>query len=393
MLKDNKGITATMDIETVLTEDIGQTKQNGTKIPYTELAALGGGFSTLAESFRTITSSVEYAGEPLYRAVIPEGIIGTILKFKDEDALTGMIHNKADGLVANVRWKEASDLSGVQTTAMPYDPTMMFMAMALISIDKKLDKIQEMQEEIIDFLKRDKESKIVGSVNSLYEVLSQYKYNWDNDKFISAKLNLVQSIKKEAKENEVFYRKEIDGIKGKVKKIHMTINAKKLAGNIRKSFQDYKLSLYMYSFASFIETMLLENFSKDYIDSVVKSIRDYDDRFKELLREYRELIEKQMAGSIDAMVAKGVSKANLKVGGAIEKTPVISKGPIDELMIGIGSRIEDSQKKKAEKQFNGFFSSETCDPAQFAEQLEKLRDGYNEPSEFLLDGENLYITR
>ena len=390
-LKDSIGVLATMDIETVLTEDIGSIKQKSTKIPLTELAALGGGFSTLSESFRTITTSVEYTGEPLYRAVMPEGVTGTILKFKNEDALTGMIHNSKDGLVGNVRWKEASGITGTQTTIMPYDPAMLFIGMALVSIDQKLDTIKEIQEEILDFLMRDKETKMTGSINSLYETLSQYKFNWDNDLFISSKLTLIQTIKNEAKQNEAFYRKAIEDNSSKTMKIHTTINAKNLAKNIRKSFQNYKLSIYMYSFASFLETMLLGNFSEGYVNSVVESIRNYDMRYRELFTEYSDLIENQMTGALDAKLTKGVSKANLKVGKAIEKVPVLSKGPIDELMIGLGEHLANSASQNVEKEVRGFFASSTCDSARFAQQLEQFSDEYNKPQELLFDEEYLYI--
>ena len=60
-----------------------------------------------------------------------------------------------NNIVGQAHWIKAD--SQVMTTTIPYNPTVLFMAMALMSIDKKLDKIQETQKEILRFLELDKE--------------------------------------------------------------------------------------------------------------------------------------------------------------------------------------------------------------------------------------------
>ena len=62
---------------------------------------------------------------------------------------------------------------------MPYNPTMLFMAAALMSIDKKLDIIQETQQEILSFLENKEKANLKASLDTLSDILNNYKYNWE----------------------------------------------------------------------------------------------------------------------------------------------------------------------------------------------------------------------
>ena len=51
---------------------------------------------------------------------------------------------------------------------------------------------------------------------------------------------------------------------------------------VDENFKEYQLSLYLHSFSSFLEVMLLGNFDKDYIESVKSKIDEYILKYKEL---------------------------------------------------------------------------------------------------------------
>ena len=77
-------------------------------------------------------------------------------------------------------------------TALACDPTMLFMAAALMNIEKKLDLIQQTQEEILEFLEERERATLQGNLNTLGDVMSNFKYNWDNEKYKTNKHILVQ---------------------------------------------------------------------------------------------------------------------------------------------------------------------------------------------------------
>lgn len=83
-------------------------------------------------------------------------------------------------------------------TQLACDPTMLCMAAALMNIEKKLDNIQEMQQEMMDFLKAKEKAKLRGNINTLIDVVNNYKFNWNNEKYKTNKHILVQDIRRDA---------------------------------------------------------------------------------------------------------------------------------------------------------------------------------------------------
>ena len=82
--------------------------------------------------------------------------------------------------------KELMLLAGVTCAGMTA------MAIMLVRIDKKLDDIQKTQKQILDFLNRDKESKLLADLDLLMEITRNYKFNFDNKEYLRTKLNLTE---------------------------------------------------------------------------------------------------------------------------------------------------------------------------------------------------------
>jgi len=110
-----------------------------TKLPFSRVPTLGVAFEPLAAAFQNIISGGG-AASGLYRVTVPTG--GQLAAFKDGSGYLGSV------LTAN------GAVGGGQAVLNPLvcNPTMLFMALALANIDKKLDDIKEMQKEILDFL-------------------------------------------------------------------------------------------------------------------------------------------------------------------------------------------------------------------------------------------------
>lgn len=51
-----------------------------------------------------------------------------------------------------------------------------------------------MQQQIMSFLETEKESEIEADVQTLSDLMEKYKYNWDNEYFISSNHKLVLDI-------------------------------------------------------------------------------------------------------------------------------------------------------------------------------------------------------
>lgn len=97
----------------------------------------------------------------------------------------------AEGYIGSLK-TAAGTVGGGQArmTAIPCDPAMLAMVAVLMNIEKKLDTIQETQEEILEFLVEKERATLQGNLNVLGEVMSNFKYNWTNDTYKHSKIVL-----------------------------------------------------------------------------------------------------------------------------------------------------------------------------------------------------------
>lgn len=97
LTESGSGLRPSIQVEHALTE-IKDTYQTSplAKIPFTEIAALGGSFAGVVETMATP------AAEGLYRCVFPKGVTGTLAMAKDGSGALGTIMN--DGIVGQARW-------------------------------------------------------------------------------------------------------------------------------------------------------------------------------------------------------------------------------------------------------------------------------------------------
>lgn len=148
------------------------------------------------------------------------------------------------------------------------NPTMLFMSITLLTIENKLDEIKSIQQEMLDFLKSKERAQTRENLNTLIDVLNNYKFNCDNEKYKTNKHILVQDIKRKSEQSILLYRDLIQNIMCKKELIHSDQEINSKIKKFDEDFKEYQLALYLYSFSSFIEVMLLENFNKNYIIGV-----------------------------------------------------------------------------------------------------------------------------
>ena len=175
--KDNE-IMAMMNDASLcpLLEETKVGVSNYTKLPVTRLAAMGTAFQPLTTAVQTAVTGA--GGSGLYY-VNTAG--KTMFQMKETGKFIGSLKTSA-GLVG-----------GGQAQMMPlaFDPTMLFMAATLANIDKKLDSIKEMQQEMMYFLVQKEKAELKGNLTFLYDVFNNYKYNWNNEMYKNSNHTMV----------------------------------------------------------------------------------------------------------------------------------------------------------------------------------------------------------
>jgi hypothetical protein len=348
-----------------------------TQLPLDELAARGTAFEPLVTALQKAFSGKD-GTSGLYR-VNTKG--GQLFEFKNGSGFTGGIKT-AEGAVG-----------GGQAILNPvaFNPTMMFMAIALYSVDCKLDSIHEAQQEMIEFLELKERSELKGNLNYLTDVLNNYKYNWTNEQYKKANHLKVLDIKQDSEQKILFYREQIEKTSKKQLLLHGDKDVKTKLGKIQSDFEGYQLALYLFSFSSFLEVMLLENYESAYLDATARKIEDYALRYRELYTGCYNLIEGDLQSSLQSHLLKGLASASKAVGGATSNIPGVGKTQIDETLIKTGGRLEAFRSKRTDRTMEQFINHQSSAIRPFVDNIDNINALYNQPIELLFDEDNCYF--
>ncbi len=230
-------------------------------------------------------------------------------------------------------------------------------------------------------------------MHEMKSIVSKAYSKWDNEKYKTNKHIQVQEIKRDSEQSIVFYRNKIRKQLEKKRFLNSSANVKGRLTKIDKDFKEYQMSLYLYSFSSFIEVMLLENFDKKYLDSVASKIDDYDFKYRELYTDSYSKIEKELKTSVETYLLDGFGNANKLLGNAIAKVPVISKSQIDENLNKAGDFIKKYNSKSAEKTMLKLKDKSNSYIRPFIANIDIVNQIYNEPMNILIDSDNIYFNR
>lgn len=350
---------------------------NYTPLPLSRLAAYGTAFQPLTT---VVQMAVNGAGGSGIYYVNTAG--KTMFQMKGTKYFIGSLQTST-GVVGGGQAK---------MTPLACDPTMIFMAAALANVEKKLDAIQDMQKEMMDFLVQKEKADLKGDLNFLFDVFNNYKYNWNNEMYKNSNHIKVLDIRQEAEKKIAFYREQIIAKVNKKSFIHSDQTVNKQLQMVQDQFKDYQLALYLLGFSSFLEVMLLGNFDKDYLTGISEKLEKYSLNYRELYTKCYDEIESYSSTSVQSSMLKGIAKASTSVGKLVEKIPVISKGQADEALIAVGDKLGKLSAGKLRKQMSFLIERQSNSIRPFIENIDTVNELCNKPVELLVDKENLYIS-
>lgn len=352
-----------------------------TKLPFTKIAALGTGFEPVVTAFQSIFSNGATSG--IYQVNIPAG--GHLAQFRDGSGHLGTVLSDTSNTIVG----QASLTSLVVTPAMI---STLFMSVALLGITHKLDGIERTQQEILSYLKEKDKAERKGNLAFLSDVLNNYKYNWNNEKYKSNNHLKVLDIKQWAEGQIIFLRGQIAKQKAKLSLPHGDQTGKKRVEKIKELFGEYQISFYLYAFSSFLDVMLLENFDADFLAGVVQNIRDHGLHYREAYTECYNQLERSFGQSIQSQLLKGLSGSSKMAGKAAGKIPIISTERLEERLTGAGSWLENVEEKRISRSMRKFSERQDNTAVPFIESIETVSRLYNQQLELAFDKEGLYFT-
>lgn len=258
-------------------------------VPIAQLATLGAGISSLLPVLRTVTQTTTINTQGLYQ--LANATVGDTLKIAKNGNFWGAFKT-AEGKSKFAQLKAAGPIEATTETVAAINPATMMMAVALFSVEQKLSDIEKMEKQIISFLEIEKESEIEADVETLANMLSKYKLNWDNEHFVASNHKLVLDIQRTARKNMNGYQKKVHEVLSSKKLIVARNQVNSILKNLQKKFKYYRLSLYTFSMASLIEIMLSGNFKEEYITGIKEEIENLSMTYRNLYGQCSMYLEK-----------------------------------------------------------------------------------------------------
>ena len=272
-----------------------------------------------------------------------------------------------------------------------FNPATIMITVSLYEIEKEILEIKSICNNILSFLENDKEAQIEADVKTLIRVVTEYKYNWQDEQYIDNNHKLIMDIQRTAITNISFYQKQIN-INIKKSKIFMTNKGIDEDQNkLEKLFKYYKLTLYVYSFATFLEIILLENFQKEFLKIKEEELKKLSDEYINYYQEALKHVKKEARKSIQGNLLSGIGSAGKAIGDIAEKVQVIKDKKIDTWFNKNGENLKNiSQNMK--NNFSLKFE-EMSDPNTkiFIEKIKLINNIYNNIKNIYFDKDKIYL--
>ena len=334
-----------------------------------------------ANNIKTITEQNTKPSQTLYK-IKNLGKKDSLKSMKDGKTFWGAI-KKEDVSSTMAKLKEVKS-----NNAITLDPTIMMMSVALVSIEQELGEIKELSKKIYSFLEHEKESEIESDLEILNRSIGDFRFNLEDEKYLINNHKQVMDIKRTSNKNMLFYKKEIKDYLSKEKLFTTNNSLNSIILDIQKKFRYYRLSLYIYSFSTFMEILLLGNYKTDYLLNKKNELDELDNEYLEVFNKALEYVKKNANKSLEGNVLTGLGSAGKAIGNLAEKVKIKN---VDNWLNEKGDNLKQSGQNIKNDFITKFEEMKESNSKPFINQIEKVDSIYNKTKEIYFDKENIYL--
>ena len=354
---------------------------NSYKLPIDKLSELSPIIMPTVNTITTIIGKHPVASEKVYR-ITNLGKNDSLKSLRDGNLFWGAI-KKSDGTNTLAKLKEVNP-----TNILSLDPAMLMMSATLYSIESELGEIKELTKKIMSFLENEKHSQIESDLELLKKIMIDLKYSSGDEKYMAIYHNQVMDILRTSSANLILYKKEIKDKLSKVKLFTTDNSMKSILNEIQGIFKYYRLSLYIYSFSTYISIFLAGNYKSDYLlhkrDELSELINEYNEEFKKTI----EYIQKNASKLLEGNVLSGIGSAGKTIGNIVEK---VKASNADKWLNEKSTNLIESGETIKHNYVNKFEEMKDTNSKIFITQIEKINSIYNKTAEIYFDKENIYF--
>lgn len=344
-----------------------------------DIGELGMGFESVKNALTGFFSSNQSG---TYKVTFPKG--GHLAEAKDGSGLLGtVLDNKDNTIMAQARLEDATEIA--------CDPAMLFVAVALVNIEMKLNDIQETQEEILDLLVQKEKAELKGNLKFLTDEIEKYKYNWNNKQYKDANYIKALDIRQKAEQSIVLARTNIKKELGKKELINTDQTVSKQLEKLKSGMEDYQLAVYLLGLSYYAEILFQGNFDAGYLESIEDKIDQYSIEYREMYSAVYDKLEKDKGAALQGVLMKGIGKAGKGLGDVVGKVPLLQKGPVDEMLKKAGKQISKQRNEDEKNDLSGLLPQHNCNVKPFIDTLDMIDKMYNKPVVLAFDKNKVYL--
>ena len=381
--EDSKGNYSLVEMNNYMLSDVRKESlsNNTYSLSLSKLSEISPITVSTANNIKTIMEQNPKTSGSLYR-ITNLGKKDSLKAMRDGKTFWGSI-KKSDGSSTMAKLKEVNP-----NNVMALDPTVMMMSVALAGIEQELGEIKELNKQIFSFLEHEKESEIESDLEILNRSISDFRFNLEDEKYLINNHKQVMDIKRTANKNMLFYKKEIKDDLSKDKLFTTNNSMNSIIEDIQKKFRYYRLSLYIYSFSTFMEILLLGNYKNDYLLSKKEELDELDNEYSEVFNNALEYVKKNANKSLEGNVLSGLGSAGKAIGNLAEKVKIKN---VDNWLNEKGDNLKQSGQNIKDDFATKFDDIKESNSRPFINQIEKVDCIYNKTKEIYFDKENIYL--
>lgn len=364
-----------------------QDNDSTTSFPLGKIAEYGGGAASIFQALQGIVEASKTSGQ-LYQCVFPNGAAGGVLaQAKDFGNLGAIL--KDGSIVGQARWVPVAGTAAGASVA-TIAPAVIFVTAMTMQINKKVDHLQKTADEILGFLETDKQAHMKADLQILTEITNTYSLNFANESYIQSKLVQVGNIKHEALANIDFYKTQARKKAEKREFVHFNFAPNKFS-EVQRFFGNYRSAVYLYSYASFLDFMLMGDYQEKTVQALLNSLGECENRYKEFYNSCFHELEESAHSGIDNQAIQGIANAAGFLGGVIGSIPIIRQGPVDEALDDASKFLKGVSRDTVDGMLNDFRKNECTDSDVFAENARMIDSYFNKPIALVTDGEQIMV--
>lgn len=304
-----------------------------------------------------------------------------------------------DGKIFKKVTSKSTDIKKVVTnpqalkTAAVSNPYVLLVVVALSIIEKDVKAVLAVTKDILSFLVAEKESEIEADVKTLSSIINKYTVNFDNERFITSNHKLVIDIQRTARKNMLFYEKRIAQIAKNNTIAVSQSNIEAYFKKLDKEFNYFKMAIYTFSLASFLEILLSSNFKEENINLTKNEIVEANESYTKYHNICLEKIKKLSHKSIESNTVKGSGAVTTFIGKLFSKSKKEKDIETGKKLIAKGDELKGKSIDIENTYVNSFDAIKSTGSEVFIEKMEEMIFIYNHTGQICCDKDSIYLIK